>query len=196
MKINGRKHTEVGANDTLSLKITDKLAMKKYTLYIKSILFCGPEWKDSLIALTTAFCIVTLFLIVSAYGKLVLYSFEEKVARSEAIVIGKIIKVNKSLLGKNSALVHTLKIIKGDFKEQQFTVKYGQFLFYAKEDTTEFIQDESYILFLTLYQSYYRLVGAHDGYYHIRDGGMVRYEHKDLHVEDFIEMINGPLVKN
>ena len=110
---------------------------------MESMTRCRPAWKVPLVVFVTALCLVSLFPSVNAYAKLVLYSFEEKISRSEAIVIGKVVKKRKSLFGEDTAFIRTSKVIKGDFKEQEFIVKYGQPFFYAKEDTTEFVENES-----------------------------------------------------
>jgi len=164
--------------------------MRKGVMHMENMIRCHPTREVPLLALAFALCLVSFFPNVNAYAKLVLYSFEDKITRSEAIVIGKVVKTKKSLFGKDSAFVQTSRVIKGDFKEKEFIVKYGQPFFYAKEDATEFVVDESYVLFLTPYESCYRLLGAHDGYYHIRDGRTVRYDRRDLALEDFIKMIN------
>jgi hypothetical protein len=142
-------------------------------------------------ALAMALFFVSFFAAVDAHAKLVLYSFEEKINQSEAIVIGKVVKIRKGLLGKYSASVQTIRVIKGDFKEKEFVIKYGQLFWYPKEDTTELVENESYVLFLTPYKSCYRLVGADDGYYRIRDSRTVCHEQKDFLLEDFIKTIKG-----
>jgi hypothetical protein len=172
------------------LTITRRISIRKDVMYMESMTRCRPGWKVPLVVFATALCLVSLFPSVNAYAKLVLYSFEEKISRSEAIVIGKVVKKRKSLFREDTAFIRTSKVIKGDFKEREFIVKYGQPFFYAKEDTTEFVENESYVLFLTPYNSCYRLLAAHDGYYHIRDGRTVRHEQKDFLLEDFIKAIN------
>jgi hypothetical protein len=169
--------------------------MRKDVTHMENMTRCRPIWGVPLMALAIALCLISFFANTNAYAKLVLYSFEEKIGQSEAIVIGKVVKTRKSLLGKDSASVRTLRVIRGDFKEQEFVVKYGQLFFYPKEDTTELVENESYVLFLTPYKSCYRLVGAHDGYYHIRDGRTVRHEQKDFPLEDFVKAVNKLLEK-
>jgi hypothetical protein len=153
---------------------------------------CRFIWKRRFLLLTLTLCFFVFFPHVSVYGKIVILSFEENVTESEAIVIGKVLETKRGLFRQDRAIFQTLKIIKGDFNEQEFTVAYGEPFFLRmirpKEDRTEFMKGESYVLFLWPHGSSYGLVGLNAGYYHMRDG-KVRHKRVEYLLEDFIKLI-------
>ena len=81
---------------------------------MENVTRCRPRWWVPQMTLAIALCLFSFFSNMNAYAKLVLYSFEEKVSRSEAIVIGKVAKTRKSLLGKdlNSYVSQKLYVFK------------------------------------------------------------------------------------
>ena len=162
---------------------------------MKSMTCSRTIWQFSVIALIFTFCLGIFPPDKQSYAKLVLYSFEEKIRESEPIVIGRVLSVLKWFFGRHSASVQTVKVIKGNFEKEEFRVKYGQFFLFVKEDTTELVENESYVLFLRPDNSDYILVGTKRGYYHIGKSGTVRHAQMEILLEDFIKIISKVVEK-
>lgn len=116
---------------------------------------------------------LSLFLILLLFGnsfaKIKIYSFEEIIHESNIIVIGEVTEVNKNIFGNDVAKIKKIKTIKGELKEVVLKIKFGDVFFIFNEDTTKLEPGEQYVLFLKKDNSHFIIVGAIQGYYHIRD---------------------------
>ena len=125
-----------------------------------------------------------------ASSKLVLYSFQDIVTKSDAIAIGRIKDVKKFLFQENKAIVSIDQVVCGKLSAQELGVLFGRKnIFYAKEDTTFFENGGEYILFLKEDGTSYRLFGANKGYYPIQAGGKVHIDGEDLSLDQAIKKI-------
>ncbi len=139
--------------------------------------------------------IITLITILSisnnVNAKIVVYSFEEKVNRSDVIAIGKIIKITKNIFTKDEIIIDIIELIKGDISKKQIEIEYGNYFFAPKEDLSNFVDGGKYVFFITQDESSYYLTGASSGYYQILEKDMICFDEKKIKIEDFKKTINN-----
>ena len=130
-------------------------------------------------------------------AKLVLYTFEEKVQKSDIIICGQVKKVKKSIFAKNKSLIDVNYIVVGQLETKQIEIRYGrESIFFANEDTTTFEVGREYILFLRKENNFFNIVGANQGYYLIGKDGTVCLDQQFIKVQQFINKIHEIKRKN
>lgn len=142
--------------------------------------------------------IIMLIIIVSlmACAKLEIYSFDEQIKVSDAIIIGKVKGIEKNFFQRDVAFIEPIKTIKGNIKDKVIRIRYGKSLFFTvEEDSTKFIIGESYLLFLFNDGIFYRLVGADQGYYHVKKTEMIYTGCETIQLKDVIDRINKEIKK-
>jgi hypothetical protein len=61
-----------------------------------------------------------------SFSKLVMFSFEEKVKRSDIIIHGRVNGINRNILSENRAIVDVNQVVAGELREKQVKIKFGR----------------------------------------------------------------------
>ncbi len=117
--------------------------------------------------------------------------FEEKVILSDDIIVEKVVDLKKPISAKKIAFVEPVKTIIGTLEPGGLKIKFGKNPSQKKfhEDNTELIVDESYIFFLKEEDSFFTIFCKFQGYYLIREGGLVCFRKRYFTTEEFINEI-------
>lgn len=123
------------------------------------------------------------------FAKSVSYTFEEIVLKSDIIIQGLVLNIDKNIFKKNTSQILINQIIAGEIGDKRLIVEFGRKnIFYAKEDLTELHVNQEYVLFLKKENEKYRIVGLNTGCYSIHDG-KITLDESNLQLKDFIQKI-------
>jgi len=104
--------------------------------------------KDNILIVYSSNCLIFILILVNLllipcstlFAKLVIYSFNDIVSKSDAIIEGHVIDVKRKLFSKDLSLIRIVSIIDGDIASLQVSIRFGRAnIFHASEDTTNLV---------------------------------------------------------
>ena len=132
----------------------------------------------------------SMIIIPNVYSKLIYFSLEEIVSRSDVIIYGKVLDVRERFFERNVCVFTVERVVAGQLKERRIKIDFGRrSVLYAKEDLTNFKIGKYYVLFLRKDDKNFSLVGAHQGCYLVREDGNVWRNNNFVGLNKFIEEI-------
>lgn len=139
------------------------------------------------------FYLILTLIPITVYAKQVIYYFEEKVHKSDLIIVCKLVEIEHRLFAQNVAKVSVAETLKGTSSEKSVNVLYGNTLFNSARYRRIFQKDKKYILFLIKDKHHFKMIGHLQGHYDINDDDQVCYGGEKTPYDLFVNKIEAIL---